>query len=72
MTVIQNTTIKFSNVTYVVTYTVICYIFALFSLFQAHDIEFAQIEHQVLDGLKVGNESLKALHAVFKLLIYFV
>ncbi|GFW52708.1 charged multivesicular body protein 6 [Trichonephila clavipes] len=27
-----------------------------------HDIEFAQIERQVLEGLKVGNESLKSLH----------
>lgn len=32
-----------------------------------HDIEFAQIEHQVLEGLKVGNESLKALHQVFSI-----
>ncbi|GIY73234.1 charged multivesicular body protein 6 [Caerostris darwini] len=27
-----------------------------------HDIEFAQIEQQVIEGLKVGNESLKSLH----------
>ncbi|KAH7944446.1 hypothetical protein HPB52_019774 [Rhipicephalus sanguineus] len=27
-----------------------------------HDIEFAQIEIQVVEGLKVGNESLKKLH----------
>lgn len=29
-----------------------------------HDIEFAQIEIQVVEGLKVGNESLKKLHEV--------
>ncbi|XP_076312119.1 vacuolar protein sorting 20 isoform X2 [Tachypleus tridentatus] len=28
----------------------------------AHDLEFAQIEIQVLDGLKVGNDSLKKMH----------
>ncbi|KAG8178626.1 hypothetical protein JTE90_016288 [Oedothorax gibbosus] len=33
----------------------------------AHDIEFAQIEHQVLEGLKVGNESLKTLHDMFSI-----
>uniref|UniRef100_V5H7W8 Protein-sorting related protein n=1 Tax=Ixodes ricinus TaxID=34613 RepID=V5H7W8_IXORI len=27
-----------------------------------HDIEYAQIEIQVVEGLKVGNESLKKLH----------
>lgn len=27
-----------------------------------HDIEFAQIEMQVVDGLKVGNEALKHLN----------
>ncbi|XP_075559215.1 vacuolar protein sorting 20 isoform X1 [Dermacentor variabilis] len=29
-----------------------------------HDIEYAQIEIQVVEGLKVGNESLKKLHEV--------
>lgn len=29
-----------------------------------HDIEYAQIEIQVVEGLKVGNESLKKLHQV--------
>lgn len=32
-----------------------------------HDIEFAQIEHQVLEGLKVGNESLKSLHEMLSI-----
>lgn len=31
---------------------------------QTHDIEYAQIEIQVVEGLKVGNESLKKLHQV--------
>ncbi|KAL3247521.1 hypothetical protein MRX96_056954 [Rhipicephalus microplus] len=34
------------------------------SFAQVHDIEFAQIEIQVVEGLKVGNESLKKLHEV--------
>ncbi|KAG1676721.1 Charged multivesicular body protein 6 [Nymphon striatum] len=29
-----------------------------------HDIEFAQVEMKVLDGLKVGNEALKKMHDV--------
>ncbi|GFR17220.1 charged multivesicular body protein 6 [Trichonephila clavata] len=32
-----------------------------------HDIEFAQIERQVLEGLKVGNESLKSLHEMLSI-----
>lgn len=31
------------------------------------DIEFAQIESQVIAGLKTGNESLKKMHEVIKL-----
>ena len=30
----------------------------------AHDIEFAQIQNQVIDGLKVGNLALKQLHDI--------
>ncbi|XP_035220001.1 charged multivesicular body protein 6-A-like [Stegodyphus dumicola] len=33
----------------------------------AHDIEFAQIESQVIEGLKVGNDSLKALHEMLSI-----
>ena len=32
--------------------------------FQVHDLEFAQIENEVVQGLKKGNESLKKLHQV--------
>ena len=32
-----------------------------------HDIEFAQVERQVLDGLKSGNEALKAVNAIFSI-----
>nr|XP_011416107.2 charged multivesicular body protein 6-A [Crassostrea gigas] len=32
-----------------------------------HDIEFAQIETQVVQGLKVGNDSLKKLHEILSL-----
>lgn len=32
-----------------------------------HDLEFAQIENEVLKGLKKGNESLKKLHQIFSL-----
>ena len=32
-----------------------------------HDIEFAQIETQVLDGLRKGNESLKKVNAVLNI-----
>ena len=28
------------------------------------EIEFAQIEHQVIDGLKAGNDCLKKMHQV--------
>ena len=34
------------------------------SHFQVHDLEFAQIELQVVEGLKTGNESLKKMHQV--------
>ena len=33
--------------------------------FQVHDLEFAQIENEVVQGLKKGNESLKKLHQVW-------
>lgn len=32
-----------------------------------HDLEFAQIEQQVLDGLKVGNEALKKANEMFSI-----
>lgn len=32
-----------------------------------HDLEFAQIEAQVLKGLQAGNESLKQLHQMFSI-----
>ncbi|XP_058808291.1 charged multivesicular body protein 6 [Phymastichus coffea] len=32
-----------------------------------HDIEFAQVETKVVDGLKVGNEALKKLHALLSI-----
>lgn len=32
-----------------------------------HDLEFAQVESQVIQGLKVGNESLKKLHQLLSL-----
>merc|ERR1712039_283210 len=32
-----------------------------------HDIEFAQVERQVLDGLKSGNEALKAANRMFSI-----
>ena len=31
---------------------------------QVQDIEFAQIEAKVIEGLKTGNESLKKMHEV--------
>lgn len=34
--------------------------------FQVHDLEFAQIEMKVVEGLKLGNESLKKMHEVLK------
>lgn len=34
-------------------------------VFQVHDIEFAQIEIQVVQGLKSGNEALHKLHQVW-------
>ncbi len=32
-----------------------------------HNIEFTQIEHQVVNGLKVGNDCLKQLHEMMSL-----
>lgn len=32
-----------------------------------HDLEFAQVERQVLDGLKLGNEALKQANAMFSI-----
>ncbi|KAG8036069.1 hypothetical protein G9C98_004648 [Cotesia typhae] len=32
-----------------------------------HDIEFAQIETKVIDGLKIGNSALKMLHNVLSI-----
>lgn len=32
-----------------------------------HDLEFAQVETQVIDGLKVGNNALKQLHALLSI-----
>ena len=36
----------------------------IYTSFQVHDLEFAQIETQVVQGLQAGNESLKKLHEV--------
>ena len=36
----------------------------LSTFIQVNDLEFAQVESQVVQGLKVGNESLKKLHQV--------
>ena len=38
----------------------------IIAIFQVHDLEFAQIENEVVKGLKKGNESLKKLHQVSK------
>lgn len=35
-----------------------------FYLFQVQDLEFAQIEKKVIDGLKIGNQCLKKMHEV--------
>lgn len=35
-----------------------------FCSLQVQDLEFAQIERKVIDGLKVGNECLKKMHEV--------
>ncbi|KAK3598852.1 hypothetical protein CHS0354_008594 [Potamilus streckersoni] len=32
-----------------------------------HDLEFAQIESQVIQGLKIGNDSLKKMHEILSL-----
>ena len=32
-----------------------------------HDLEFSQVERQVLDGLKVGNEALKKANEMFSI-----
>ena len=32
-----------------------------------HDLEFSQVERQVLDGLKVGNEALKKANDMFSI-----
>ncbi|XP_012277951.1 charged multivesicular body protein 6 [Orussus abietinus] len=32
-----------------------------------HDLEFAQVEMKVVDGLKIGNAALKSLHEVLKI-----
>lgn len=32
-----------------------------------HDLEFAQVETTVIDGLKVGNEALKKLHDILSI-----
>lgn len=34
---------------------------------QVHDLEYTQIESQVLEGLKKGNESLKKMHELVSL-----
>jgi len=34
--------------------------------FQVHNLEFAQLEMTVVEGLKAGNEALKKLHEVHK------
>ena len=37
---------------------------SIYICLQVHDLEFAQIEVAVVQGLKSGNESLKKLHQV--------
>jgi len=32
-----------------------------------HDLEFSQVEMQVLDGLRTGNEALKKVHEVLSI-----
>lgn len=32
-----------------------------------HDIEFTQVEQQVINGLKTGNEALKVLHSILNI-----
>lgn len=32
-----------------------------------HNLEYTQIEHQVVNGLKIGNECLKKLHEMMSL-----
>lgn len=32
-----------------------------------HDLEFAQVEAKVIDGLKIGNEALKKLHEILSI-----
>jgi charged multivesicular body protein 6 len=32
-----------------------------------HDLEFSQVEMQVLDGLKTGNEALNKIHQVLSI-----
>lgn len=44
----------------------------LISAKQVQDIEFMQIEMQVIEGLKVGNECLKSMHEVNTLSCLFV
>ena len=36
----------------------------VFYFFQVQDLEFAQIEKKVIDGLKIGNQCLKKMHEV--------
>lgn len=40
------------------------YCISLFWFLQVQDIEFAQIEMKVIEGLKVGNDCLKKMHEV--------
>lgn len=40
-------------------------------LFQVHDIEFAQIEAKVVEGLKSGNAALKKMHEVCYILVTY-
>ncbi len=40
-------------------------------LLQVQDIEFAQIEMKVIEGLKVGNDWLKKMHEVHEKFIIF-
>lgn len=41
----------------------ICFVFS----YQVHDIEFAQIESKVVEGLKSGNEALKKMHQLMSI-----
>ena len=48
-----------------------CVLFCSY-LHQVHDLEFAQVEQEVVKGLQVGNASLKKMHEVCIILKKFL